>query len=109
MPTSSGIVIPVFEQTTGKSRANLKTKSLTGKIEDEAKQAFGDLQIDEATLAQCLNAADALVKAVQNKMKQAKLDSIAFQLGVAATGKVGFLGTGLDVQVSAAIQLSFKF
>ena len=106
---SEAIVIPVFEPAGAPPKINLRTKSIVGKIQAQAQAALGDVQIDEATLSACLNAADAITKAVRDKIKEAKLDSIAFQLGVAATGKVGFLGTGLDVQASAAIQLSFKF
>jgi hypothetical protein len=105
------ILIPTFQKTittqTVGGPASLRRKVKDG-FNDEAKEMLATLEVDNATLDQCINSARALVNAVREKSPDMKPETISIQLGISTTGKVGFLGTGIDLQVAAVIQLTLK-
>jgi hypothetical protein len=105
------ILIPAFQKTvttqTVGGPASLKKKVKDG-LSDEAKEILATLEVDNTTLDQCINSARALVNAVREKSPDLKPDTISIQLGISTTGKVGFLGTGVDIQLAAVIQLTLK-
>ena len=101
------LTIPVLQELKTPIRKT-GTAGLAGKVKKAAQVAISELPIDEASLGQCLLAAQTLLNRMEGKIKGAKPDSITFQLGISGTGKVGFMGTGVDVQVAASIQLTLK-
>ena len=84
--------------------------SVVDKIKTEVQDVIASLVVDENTLGQCLQAAQSLMKFMEEKINNTKIktDTISFQLGITTTGKVGFLGTGVDVQFAATLQLTLK-
>jgi hypothetical protein len=84
--------------------------SIADKIKTEVQDVVASLVVDEHTLGLCIQAAQNLMKFVEEKFSNTKIktDTISFQLGITATGKVGFLGTGVDVQFAATLQLTLK-
>lgn len=79
-------------------------------LKAEVGHALSLLSVDEETLEQCLTAAQVLFQIVHTRYANSpiKTDSISFELGVSGTGKVGFLGIGLDIQAAAKLQITLK-
>lgn len=105
------ILIPVFQkglktQTVG-GPASLK-KKVKDEINEGAKEVLATLEVDNTTLDQCITSARALIKSIREKSPDLTPETISIQLGISTTGKVGFLGTGIDVQLAAVIQLTLK-
>jgi len=76
----------------------------------EIGHALSLLSVDHETLEQCLTAAQIMFQIVQRRYMDSpiKTDSISIELGISATGKVGFLGTGVDVQAAAKLQITLS-
>lgn len=76
----------------------------------EVRHALSLLSVDNETFDQCLTAAQIMFQIIQRRYIDSpiKTDSISIELGISATGKVGFLGTGMDVQAAAKIQISLS-
>jgi hypothetical protein len=82
--------------------------SLRKVIKGQAGEALTTLTVDQDTLRQCVESAQSLLAFIREASHGLTPDSITIQLGVSTTGKVGFLGTGIDVHLAATIQLHLK-
>jgi hypothetical protein len=65
------------------------------------------VRVDEKSFVRALQAAmEVADRATREVSKEgARLERLTFELGVSATGKVGFLGTGTELQGTLRLQL----
>ncbi|MDB5318747.1 MAG: hypothetical protein JWN40_378 [Phycisphaerales bacterium] len=100
------IELPVFIPG---SSAGLRPATAEG-LKGRVMNAFSAIFVDELSLDAALGAVGNLVTAVGSRLQASRLslDTIEVELGVSATGKVGFLGSGVEAEVAASIVLGFK-
>lgn len=103
------LTIPVFtklnlDQDIGGPATIIETMSA------DAGAVLATLVLDQMSLNLCVQSIQALLMFVKEKLNTVpvRTDTISFELGVSATGKVGFLGTGIDTGLAAKLQITLK-
>src|SRR4051812_32322354 len=103
------ITIPVFtkmnlDQDLGGPATIIETMSA------DAGAVLATLVLDQTSLNLCVQSVQALLMFVKEKLSAVpvRTDTISFELGVSATGKVGFLRTGIDTGLAAKLQITLK-
>lgn len=69
------------------------------------------VRLDPESLTQAINAIEDVVSQVKEQAASStsiSLLELQLELGLSATGKVGILGIGADLQCAAKLQLKFK-
>ena len=102
MNTSHKINLPILTDrnrvtTSGKFRGTVATGAVT--------DALGNLPVDEQSLSETLRAALDMATVIDDQATTHngfRLSELQISLGVSTTGKVGFLGTGVDVGCEAS-------
>jgi hypothetical protein len=81
-----------------------------GQLADRVFAGLGTVIVDPASLSVALNAVSKIVATTISKLRATdlSLDTIEIELGVSASGQVGFLGTGVEAGVAASITLGLK-
>jgi hypothetical protein len=101
MTTTRVINLPILTDgnrvaTSGQFRGTVATGAVTG--------ALGNLPVDEGSLSDTLRAALDMATVIDGHARADnafRLSELQISLGVSTTGKVGFLGTGVDVGCEA--------
>lgn len=103
------LTIPVLVKTED-SQSIGGPASVADTVRLSIQEAVSSILIDEASLDQSVQAIQMLTQYVKVKLNntQIRADTISFQLGISATGKVGFLGNGVDIQLATTLQLTLK-
>lgn len=105
---SSAISIPVFVQEHELVRPSTKF----GKRAAEAVYTtLGSISLDSKSLNACLDSGAALLAAGRERlaeMPNVALDTLTFELAVTGSGEVGFLGTGVGVELQATLSITLK-
>lgn len=113
MPKSTTVVLPVLPRGKSTTRQPSVKGSLASASTSTAKALAGKLQgvqLDDASLSTTLAAAIAVADRVQARLPPSSgldISEIEISFGVSATGKVGFLGTGLDIECEASFTIVF--
>jgi hypothetical protein len=102
MNTTHKITLPVLTDrnrvaTSGQFRGTVATGAVTDALEN--------LPVDEQSLSETLQAALDMATAIDDQASDQngfRLSELQISLGVSTTGKVGFLGTGVDVGCEAS-------
>lgn len=107
MAADTHIVLPILheEQASG-SRDVYEGELAThgGSVSKSISDRLPGIHVDERSLEETVDAALKLAASIQSQATTDSgfaLSSLEVSLGVSATGKVGFLGTGVDVAGSA--------
>jgi hypothetical protein len=86
--------------------------SLSNAIKKAALKELATVNIDEKTLEQTVSAISSLVgsiKKISNESESSvKADTVNIQLGITKSGKIGVMGSGMDLRVVTVIQVGFK-
>ena len=70
-----------------------------------------DISVDSTAIEVAIDAATAMLHTTAERASTSRairVDSLSLQLGVSATGSIGLLGTGANVQAAATFQITFK-
>lgn len=107
IPVLASAVAPISEQPR-KTSGGLATSqsSLNKRISSNLQQ----IAIEQESLRNALQAIEQMVSSIQDPalaQKSTRLTEVQLTLGVSATGQVGILGVGVNVQCAASIQLKF--
>ncbi|BBL75587.1 Pepco domain-containing protein [Methylomagnum ishizawai] len=69
------------------------------------------IDVDKVTLHQCLDAASVLASQIKSKISEnhdITPDELSMKFAISSTGKVGFLGTGMDIKGAVTFEIKFK-
>lgn len=107
------IKIPVFvkQNTTEDFTSAIEPQSLAERVKNSINNTFQKIKVDHETLTSCINSIELLVQESANILKKNNIiaiDQISMNLGISSSGKVGILGSSLDISVAGSFQLIFK-
>lgn len=108
------IVIPVLPRGGSTDRRAGLQGSLATASESAARsisKRIMHVALDEESLARTVTAAISIAKSIQERVtpdSKFELSELEISLGVSATGKVGFIGTGLDVECEASFSVVLR-
>lgn len=105
------IVIPVLVS----KRAGGSDAGGVASVGQRARKAVHEqvesIAVDEAALDRIIDSAVTFLQRatmMASRVPAVQLDTMAVQLGVTASGAVGLLGTGIEVEAEASFELTFK-
>ena len=107
-------VLPVIVSAQGRDVEQLSGGPATSpsrKFKERIQESVKDTLIDADALQHAVTAAVELFEGVIDATatsNRIQVESLSFQMAVSATGKVGLLGTGVDVQAEATFEVTFK-
>jgi hypothetical protein len=105
------IVIPVLvSKREGGSDAG-GVASVGQKARRAVHEQIESISVDEAALDRIIDSAVTFFQraaATASKVPRVQLDTMSVQLGVTASGALGLLGTGIEVEAEASFELTFK-
>jgi hypothetical protein len=108
----TAIVVPVLPTAGAESRRVARGGLASGESPsfNSASQTLEAVTLDGKSLAQTVEAVQAMALEVNARTqgKSVSLSEVQLEVGVSATGKVGILGIGADLQCAAKLQLKFK-
>jgi hypothetical protein len=91
----------------GNSSPLKPASELTTKVQNNV----GKVLVNAESLASTIQSGLAILEAAKNACPNeadVRVDTMSFEIGVQATGRVGFLGSGADLQIAASFQVTFK-
>jgi hypothetical protein len=104
------ITIPVFIATDSDGTIG-SPATVADKLKAAAGKVVFSLAIDEESLRKSIDSALSMINVVRQQLDDAsdvKLNTFSVDFGISSTGKVGFSGSGLDVQLASKFQVTFK-
>jgi hypothetical protein len=102
------LALPVITDASdsGSEFSGAGTAGLKDKI---TKRIIKAVEIDENSLRECLTDLNNLASYLRaHEADHIKADTISFKLGVTQSGKVGFMGSGIDIKGVSELSLNFK-
>jgi hypothetical protein len=81
-----------------------------GELQDRINAGVGTVLVNPDSLESALEGVSKIVTLAAAKVAatKLKLETITVELGISASGQVGFLGTGVQVGASASISLEIR-
>jgi hypothetical protein len=105
------IVIPVLVSKQAGGGDPGGVASIGRNAREAVHEQVESIAVDEAALDRIIDSAVAFLRraaAAASKVPKVQLDTMAVQLGVTASGAIGLLGTGIEVEAEASFELTFK-
>ena len=112
MSKPSSIQIPVMPRINRKPDTRTTKGALASAADSLAKSVSSKLpnvNVDEASLKTSLQAAISVAEKIQdNTPKESgfRISELEISFGITATGKVGLLGTGIDIECEASFSVT---
>jgi hypothetical protein len=98
------IKIPVFLPVSSGDDSIGEPATLGDVLSRRVKNALNAITLDESAIHNCAKSAFAIVKSFDGglgKNSHVRVETLDFEMGVSTTGKVAFLGSGVDVELAA--------
>ena len=109
---SDKIVIPVITHQHSATEVDAGGAASLGKrVREAASETIKNLPFDAEALDSAINAATSILgraTAAASRLPGIELDTMSIHIGITASGSVGLLGTGAEVEADASFEITFK-
>ncbi len=87
------------------------TASVSKRVREAASESVKSLAFDSDALDAAIEAATAILSratSAASRLPSIEVDTMSIHIGITASGSVGLLGTGAEVEADASFEITFK-